>query len=104
MSFNTIPFLFVFFPAALLIFRLVPERAKNIVLVILSLLFYAWDSVSGLLLLIFSMAFNYFAALEIQSLLDHGNRQTARTALITSVAADLALLGFYKYAGFFAGR
>lgn len=103
MSFNTIPFLFVFFPAALLIFRLVPERTKNIVLVILSLLFYAWDSVSGLLLLIFSMAFNYFAALEIQSLLDHGNRQTARTALITSVAADLALLGFYKYAGFFAG-
>lgn len=101
MSFQTIPFIFLFLPAALILYRLVPGRAKNLMLVILSLLFYAWGDMAHLLILIFSMAFNYLAGAEIDNYLKAGRHGMARIAVIASAAADLALLGFYKYTGFF---
>ena len=48
MAFSTIPFLFAFLPAALILYRIVPERVRAIVLILLSLVFYAWGDVRHL--------------------------------------------------------
>ena len=101
MTFSSIPFLFAFLPVALLIYRLVPARARTFVLILLSLVFYAWGDVRHLPVLLFSMVFNYVAGLELGLLKKSGRRRQARMAMIVAVAVDLFLLGFYKYAGFF---
>ncbi|MDY6287390.1 MAG: MBOAT family O-acyltransferase [Lachnospiraceae bacterium] len=101
MSFQTIPFIFLFLPVALILYRVIPDKLKDLILVILSLLFYAWGDIAHLPVLIFSMAFNYLAGAEIDSFRRSGRDSMAKTAVITSTAADLVLLGFYKYTGFF---
>ena len=102
MAFSTIPFLFAFLPAALILYRIVPERVRAIVLILLSLVFYAWGDVRHLPVLLFSMVFNYVAGLELGLLKQKGAKRRARYAMILAVAVNLFLLGYYKYAGFFA--
>ena len=102
MAFSTIPFLFAFLPAALILYRIVPERVRAIVLILLSLIFYAWGDVRHLPVLLFSMVFNYAAGLELGLLKQKGAKRRARYAMILAVAVNLFLLGYYKYAGFFA--
>lgn len=102
MAFSTIPFLFAFLPAALILYRIVPERIRSIVLIVLSLIFYAWGDVRHLPVLLFSMVFNYVAGLELGLLKQKGAKRRARYAMILAVAVNLFLLGYYKYAGFFA--
>ena len=52
MAFNDISFLFIFFPVALLLHAVMPMAGKNILLLILSLIFFAWGSPEYVLLLI----------------------------------------------------
>ena len=65
MAFSTISFLFAFLPIALILYRIVPARARTVILIVLSLLFYAWGDVRHLPVLLFSIAFNYFAGMEL---------------------------------------
>ena len=46
MAFNDLSFVFLFFPAVLLVHWAVPGVLKNVVLLIFSLLFFAWGSPS----------------------------------------------------------
>ena len=102
MAFSTIPFLFAFLPAALILYRIVPARARAVVLIILSLVFYAWGDVRHLPVLLFSIAFNYFAGMELGLLKQKNAARAARSAMILAVGVNLFLLGYYKYAGFFS--
>ena len=66
MVFSSIPFLFFFFPLFLIIYYLVPFkhkgiRWKNIVLLIFSLIFYAWGEPVYILLMIFSSLVDYYS-------------------------------------------
>ena len=59
MVFNSVVFLFCFLPLSLLLYYLVPGRAKNAVLLAESLLFYCWTGVAFLPLIAILIAFNY---------------------------------------------
>lgn len=100
MAFNELGFLFLFFPVALILYYIVPAVAKNAVLVVLSLVFFAWGSTQYVLLLLLLMVFNYFSALQIDSAREE-NPKLAKLALWSAVAVNLLLLGFFKYRGFF---
>ena len=100
MAFNELGFLFIFFPIALLLYHIMPKVCKNAILVILSLVFFAWGSMKYLLLLVLSMAFNYLTGLQIESLKEQDRQKQAKWVLISAVAANLLLLGFFKYWGF----
>ncbi len=100
MAFNDISFLFVFFPLFLLLHALAPMKAKNIILVLLSLLFFAWGSPDYLVLMVLIILFNYFSGLRIGSQKKAGEHANAKLTLITTVVLDLLLLGFFKYWGF----
>ena len=71
MLFSSIPFLFYFLPAVMLLYFLVPKALKNAVLLVFSLLFYAWGEPVYVFLMIFSILLFYGCGLAI------GNAKTA---------------------------
>ena len=100
MAFNDISFLFLFFPLAFVTHKLMPNRGKNILLLMLSLLFFAWGSPRYVLLLILSILFNFFSGLQMAKQKEEKDEKGLRFTLYSAVIANLALLGFFKYWGF----
>ena len=97
MVFSSVPFLYVFLPIVLLCYFLVPKRLKNAVLLAASLVFYFYGERAYTLLLLFSSLSDYLHSLYIEA---HRGTGKARAALISSIAINLGLLGFFKYADF----
>lgn len=99
MAFNDLSFLFLLFPVILLAHKLIPGiLGKNIVLLIGSLLFFAWGSPEYLFLMAMVILFNYFTGLEMAARKEE--EREAKGVLISAVAVNLLLLGFFKYWGF----
>lgn len=103
MLFSSVSFLYGFMPAALLCYFIaalpvMPVRLKNIVLLVFSLLFYAFGEPVYVSLLVISSVSDYIHSLYIEK---HRGRKKAKAALISSVVVNLAMLGFFKYVDFF---
>ncbi|MCI9336375.1 MAG: MBOAT family protein [Lachnospiraceae bacterium] len=97
MVFSSIVFLFRFFPLFFLLYYLVPERMKNLILFLGSLIFYAWGEPVYVVLMLFSTAVDYIHGRLLERL---RGKRAARLVLLSSVVINLALLGFFKYADF----
>ena len=98
MLFSSILFLYYFLPAVLIVYFAVPRALKNTVLLLSSLLFYAWGEPKYVILMVFSILLFYGCGLAI------GKAKQPRWKkvwLILSVVVSLALLGIFKYADFF---
>lgn len=65
MIFSSIEFLLFFLPVFLIVYRIVPDRVKNAVLLTGSLIFYAYGETRYLVLLMVSVVVNYFFGLHI---------------------------------------
>ena len=101
MVFSDTIFLFFFLPAVLLCTKLSPRRWRNAVLFLFSLLFYAWGEPVYVLLMLAVIAVNYFAGLGL-ACFPAAEKPTARKlVLVLAIAADLAVLGYFKYTAFF---
>ena len=100
MVFSSLIFLFVFLPATLVLYYIVPRPLKNPALILCSLIFYAWETPQYLVLMLFSVVFNYCAGLELDDLHQRGKPKVAKWVMIAVVAMNLFLLGFFKYSGF----
>ncbi|MCD8156730.1 MAG: MBOAT family protein [Clostridiales bacterium] len=99
MLFSSITFLFYFLPVTLLLYYLLPSKCRNILLLVASLIFYAWGEPVYIILMLLSIAFNYVGGLDIAQ--KSGDRRLARRSLALSLAVNLALLGVFKYFTFF---
>ena len=98
MVFTDLIFLFCFLPISILLTKLIRNiKLQNILLVVLSLLFYAWSNPIYVVLLILSILWNYFTAFELEA---QDDEKTKKILLIVSVVVNLFILGFYKYTGF----
>ena len=98
MVFTDLIFLFCFLPISVLLTKQSRNiKLQNILLVVFSLLFYAWSNPIYVVLLILSILWNYFTAFELEA---QDDKKTKRILLIVSVAVNLFILGFYKYTGF----
>ena len=103
MSINSMLFLTAFLPAVFALDRLCIKniRAKNVLLLLASLLFYAWGEPVYILLLLLSIAANYGFGLligRLQGMAD--SRRGAiwqRAALAAGILLNLGMLGYYKY-------
>ena len=98
MLFSSIPFLYCFLPAVVLVYFLVPKGLKNAVLLLFSLLFYAWGEPRYVFLMLATIAVFYGCGLAI------GKARTQtwkKTWLTVSVVTGLGLLAVFKYADFF---
>ena len=98
MVFTDLIFLFCFLPISVLLTKQIRNiKLQNILLVVFSLLFYAWSNPIYVVLLILSILWNYFTAFELEAQDDEKNK---KILLIVSVVVNLFILGFYKYTGF----
>ena len=98
MLFSSIPFLFYFLPIVLGLYFLVPRLGKNLVLLLASLFFYWWGEPRYVVLMLATIAFAYICGLLIDRFRGTG---WSKVFLAVSVAGELAVLGYFKYADFF---
>lgn len=96
MVFSSILFLFCFLPLFVLTYHFINKRYKNYVLLIFSLLFYAWGAPKFIFFLLFSLLINFYVvkALYIE-------KKYKKLLLITSLFINIGLLAYFKYANFF---
>ena len=98
MLFSSIPFLYYFLPAVLLVYFAVPTRLKNAVLLLSSLIFYGWGEPKYVLLMVTTILAFYGCGLAIGS----AKHDTTRKLWLTvSVIIGIVLLTVFKYADFF---
>lgn len=96
MVFSSLEFVCVFFPVVFLLYCLMPDlRLKNALLIVSSLLFYAYGEPRYVLLMIFSAFFNYIFARVIAA------EKNRKYVLLIDIAVNLSLLFFFKYMSFF---
>ncbi len=86
-------------PIAFLLYFITPEKHRNLLLILLSLVFYSWGEVRYFPIMIASIVVDFFASGYIEK--HRGNRFKMRVALIISVVYNLGMLGFFKYTDFF---
>lgn len=97
MEFSSLIFLFVFFPIFIFSYFIFKNRAyRNFVLLIFSLLFYAWGEPIYIFLMLLSIIVNYFLAI----LIDQYSKK-AKILLLISIIFNVGLLIIFKYTNFF---
>ena len=97
MVFSSLIFLYAFLPLSLLVYVLCKGReAKNMSLLVFSLIFYAWGEPKYVLLLMFMSLCSWFCALRVERA---ASTRRKRAWVAISCAIDIALIGFFKYAG-----
>ena len=98
MLFSSVPFLYYFLPVTLLLYLVAPRCLKNTVLLLVSLVFYAWGEPRYIVVMLASVALGYVFGLLIERF---RGRRAAKVLLALSVASSLAFLVYFKYADFF---
>jgi alginate O-acetyltransferase complex protein AlgI len=98
MVFSGLTFLFCFLPAVLLLYYAAPRAAKNTVLFLASLFFYAWGEPVYVVLMIFSTVLDYTCGRMVEHF--RGTR-LQKAGLVLSLCGNLGLLLTFKYTGFF---
>ena len=99
MSINSMIFLTAFLPVVFVLDRLCVRKTalKNILLLLASLVFYAWGEPKYVILMLVSIGLNYFFGLWIGRM---QSKHRMRLAVTTCVFLNLLLLGYFKYFNF----
>jgi len=97
MVFSSITFLFTFLPIVLLLYHIAPDKAKNGMLWIASLAFYAWGEPVYVFLMVLSTCLDYMMGRMVEHYQD---KWQAKLGLIISLVGNLGLLGVFKYTDF----
>ncbi len=101
MAFSSITFLIAFLPLTLLCYYSIPSlKAKNILLLVLSILFYSWGEPRTVLILIISILVNYKAGLFLSEERQNVLYKHRKYTLAISVSFNVLLLFYFKYIGF----
>lgn len=104
LSFATPVFLWLFLPVTLVAYWVLPARARNLLLSVVSLVFYAWGAGAFTFLLLACIVVNYSAGilLDDEPATERGAVQTLtrRSVLTAAVVFDVSVLAIWKYAGF----
>ena len=98
MVFSSLVFLFVFLPITLLFYFIVPRKYRNFILLIVSLIFYAWGEPVYIVLMLFSTVIDFINGLLVEKYADQPKK--AKKVVIFAVIVNLSLLTFFKYSGF----
>lgn len=100
MVFSSLTFLYLFLPVCLVAYFSVKSiKAKNIVLLIASLFFYAWGEPKWIILMLISTGVEYFGALIVEKYRDTWK---ATLAISVSIFTALLFLFIFKYYDFFS--
>lgn len=98
MIFSSIPFLYYFLPIVVICYMLAPKVMKNSILLISSLVFYAWGEPRYVFLMIATISLGYIFGLLIDKFKDTA---FSKVFLVLSVTSSILALAYFKYADFF---
>ncbi|MFM9278697.1 MBOAT family O-acyltransferase [Paenibacillus jiagnxiensis] len=98
MVFSSLIFLYIFLPVTVLVYYVSPRKLRNAILLVASLIFYAWGEPVYIVIMVFSTVFDYFNGLMIDKY--RHRKPIARMFFFGSMAGSLGILGFFKYGGF----
>lgn len=97
MVFSSAIFLLMFLPVVYVMNYLIKKEYSNGLLLIASLIFYAWGEPYLVILMMLSILINWFIGRVIGK--SEGNIK--KLVLIVGIICNIGILGYYKYAGFF---
>ncbi|WP_041668584.1 MBOAT family O-acyltransferase [Acetobacterium woodii] len=97
MVFSSILFIFSFLPVALGLYMIVPKQLKNLILLLVSLFFYAWGEPVYVFLMLFTIAFDFLMGI----LMEKQPHLLRKRIFIVTLIVNLGILFFFKYWGFF---
>lgn len=98
MVFSSTIFLCVYLPLVLLGYYICPKKGRNLFLLIVSLVFYAWGEPKYVFLMIFSILVNYIFGRLMDK--HRENKKRLKLMLVLSVVIDIGLLSVFKYTDF----
>lgn len=98
MVFSSLTFLYFFLPIIVICYFMSPIKYRNIILLVSSLIFYAWGEPIYVSLMIFSSVVDYAHAKIINK---YRGKLLSKIALLSSIIINLSILMFFKYTGFF---
>jgi len=101
--FSSAFFLFTYLPIVLFAYYITPLKWRNVVLLVLNLIFYAWGEPFYIIIMFLSTAIDYTHGMLVDKYKRLGNDKAARRAVASSVIFNLALLFFFKYWDFLMG-
>ena len=99
MVFSSLIFIVRFLPAFLTVYLLAPDRHRNLVLFLASLIFYAWGEPVYISLMLFSTFLDYGNGRVLEYARKKGDSRLSGAVLLESVLVNLSLLGVFKYSG-----
>lgn len=98
MVFSSIVFLYIFLPIMLLIYFIVPNKFKNAVMIVASLIFFAWGEIRYIFIMLLLAVMDYVCGQKINKYMD--NPKKKKLFLAIDVGTNLLILFFFKYADF----
>lgn len=101
MLFSSITFMFTFLPCVILIYYISPKSIRNFILMLFSMIFYAWGEPKYIFVMLASIIVGYGMGLLTDYYKKKDKDKTARLAMVISVLVNLGILFFFKYIGFF---
>lgn len=99
MVFSSLTFLFYFLPAMIVIYSLVPDKLKNLVMIIASFLFYAWGEIKFIPIMLLLSVVDFICAKQMEK--HRCNNKKRRNYLLIAVSMNLGVLLYFKYINFF---
>ncbi len=98
MVFSSIVFLYIFLPIMLLIYFVVPRKLKNAVMILASLVFFAWGEIRYIFIMLILAVMDFFCGKGINK--NEGNKPKQKLYLFIDIGVNLLILFFFKYADF----
>ena len=100
MLFSSMIFLWLFLPVVFISYYLIKKEYRNILLLIASIIFYAWGGVSYTLIMLSSIIINYIFALLIYKSIEENDKLKKKIYLALCIIINLSILGYFKYTDF----
>lgn len=101
MVFSSAVFLFFFLPLTLAGYYILPEKAKNIWLLFMSLFFYAWGGIALVPVILYTILLNYAGGGLLEYTEKKGYEKLRKWIFILVVLLNIGNLGYWKYGMFF---
>ena len=89
MVFSSLIFIFIFLPLVLISYYVAPKRLRNTIILLASLIFYAWGEPIYIVLIIISILINYLGALLIRVHIN--NKEKSKFIFITILLIDISM-------------
>lgn len=99
MVFSGLNFLFIFLPVVIAAYYICPKQCRNAILLVASLIFYAWGEPKFILIMLASTVFDYVNGILIGNFKNTKRKWAEILVLVISVVGNLGILGLFKYAG-----